>query len=256
MNLRCVLWAVVMLLLLTGSIQHSNAQSVLPAINAVADSGLVTLNWVCQYDGVKSIAVKRSTDSNANFTTIGYVKGITKGAQYYTDYAPIVGAGYYKLSIVFNSGLSWSSNVVKAVSDKPHLLLKTRSSSTQPPSITATIPEVGITDIYSKQEPKLSFRLSYPDMDMNDVSFILPRYIATHKVFGHVVVTLPVPDFKQYIYSVRFFTPTGRHIVDIPHIKLPEIIIDKRNFGRSGTYKYVIRRDGVLFESGYIKLSI
>jgi hypothetical protein len=229
---------------------------VLPAINAVADSGLVTLRWVCQYDGIKSIAVKRSVDSNANFSTIGHVKDVTKGAQYYTDVTPIVGAGYYKLSIVFNSGLSWSSNVSKAVSDKPYTLLQIGTPPTQPVSIIVASPDPATTVIKTDQQPKLTIRLSYPDMDMNDASFIQSRFVSIHKVFGHVVIKLPVVNFKQHIYSVRFFTISGIGVVDIPHIKIEEVIVDKRNFGRRGTYKYVIRRDGVLFESGYVNLTL
>jgi hypothetical protein len=93
-------------------------------------------------------------------------------------------------------------------------------------------------------------------MDMNDASFIQSRFVSIHKVFGHVVIKLPVVNFKQHIYSVRFFTISGIGVVDIPHIKMEEIIVDKRNFGRRGTYKYVIRRDGVLFESGYVNLTL
>jgi hypothetical protein len=256
MNLRRLLWAVITLLLLTGSIQYSTAQSVLPAINAVADSGLVTLNWVCQYDGVKSIAVKRSVDSNANFATIGYVKEVTKGAQYYTDYAPVLGTGYYKLSIVFNSGLSWSSNVCNAASYQSRKVVQKGSSPTQVFDINAKTLEVGTTAPHYEQQVKIPFRLSYPDMDMNDASFIQPRFVFIHKVFDHVVIKLPLVNFKQHLYSVRFFNSNGVIIVDVPHIKLEEVIIDNRNFARSGTYKYVIRRDGVLFESGYIKLSM
>lgn len=256
MNLRGVLWAVITLLLFSGSIQRCSAQSVLPAVDAVANSGLVTLNWVCQYDGVKSIAVKRSVDSNANFATIGYVKDVTKGAQYYTDYAPVVGTGYYKLIIFFNSGLSWSSNVCKAASYQFRKVLQSGSSPTQVYDITAKIPEVGTTETHNEQQVKIPFRLSYPDIDMNDASFIQPRFVFIHKVFGHVFIKLPLINFKQYLYSVRFFNSNGVIIVDVPHIKLEEVIIDKRNFARSGTYKYAIRRDGVLFESGYIKLSM
>ena len=256
MNHRGILWASVMLLLFMCSRLHSTAQSVLPTIDAVADSGLVTLRWVCQYDGVKSITVKRSTDSNANFSIIGHVKDVTKGAQHYTDFAPMVGVGYYKLSIVFNSGLSWSSNFCEAVSYKSHTLLHSGTLPSQPHNITVTSPVPATTVIHAEQQPKLTVRLSYPDIDMNDASFIQPRFVFIHKVFGHAVLKLPVVNFKQHVYSVRFSTISGVGVVDIPFIKMEEIIIDKRNFGRSGTYKYVIRRDGVLFESGCIKVTM
>lgn len=85
------------------------AQPVLPDITAYSDNGIILISWMCQYDGVKSIAVLRSNDKNYNYSTIGYVKKLYKGAQAYADGHPMPGMNYYKLNIVFNSGLTWTS---------------------------------------------------------------------------------------------------------------------------------------------------
>src|SRR3954465_12927824 len=86
------------------------AQPMLPNISGSADKGVVLLSWACQYNGVKAIAVLHSTDSVYNFRIIGYVKKLEKGVQAYVDGHPDTGKNYYKLSIVFNSGLTWTSN--------------------------------------------------------------------------------------------------------------------------------------------------
>ncbi|HTN18090.1 MAG TPA: hypothetical protein VL092_10440, partial [Chitinophagaceae bacterium] len=65
------------------SSQFSIAQPVLPDMASVTQNGINILTWTCQYDGVKSIAVQRSSDSNLNYITIGYVKDVKKGVQYY-----------------------------------------------------------------------------------------------------------------------------------------------------------------------------
>lgn len=85
------------------------AQPTLPDIIGDEENGIVLLSWTCQYDGVKSISVMRSADSSFNYSTIGYVKKLYKGVQAFADGHPMPGKNYYKLSIVFNSGLTWGS---------------------------------------------------------------------------------------------------------------------------------------------------
>lgn len=86
------------------------AQPTLPDIAGSRENGVALISWTCQYDGVKSIAVLRSADSNFNYSTIGFVKKLYKGTQGYADGHPMPGMNYYKLSIVFASGLTWGSN--------------------------------------------------------------------------------------------------------------------------------------------------
>ena len=52
------------------------------------DKGINILSWTCQYNGIKSIAVQRSTDSVYNYATVGYVKKLKKGPQAYIDEHP------------------------------------------------------------------------------------------------------------------------------------------------------------------------
>ncbi len=92
-------------------VSHSSwAQPTLPDLTGINENGFALLSWTCQYDGVKSISVLRSTDSNFNYSTIGYVKNLYKGVQAFVDGHPTPGKNFYKLFIVFNSGLTWRSN--------------------------------------------------------------------------------------------------------------------------------------------------
>ncbi len=101
---------IVCLLLMMMSGIVAKAQPTLPDMTGSNENGLVLLSWVCQYDGVKSIAVLRSADSNFNYSTIGYVKKLYKGVQGYIDGHPYPGKNFYKLAVVFNSGLTWTCN--------------------------------------------------------------------------------------------------------------------------------------------------
>jgi hypothetical protein len=88
---------------------------------SVTQNGINILTWTCQYDGVKTIAVQRSSDSNFNFITIGYVRDVKKGVQYYLDGHPKLGANWYRVKLVFGSDLSWTSNRIKVMVDSAQI---------------------------------------------------------------------------------------------------------------------------------------
>jgi len=102
----------------------AQAQPLLPDMAGISDKGVNFLTWTCQYDGIKSIAVQRSSDSLMNFTTVGYVKNMKKGVQAFVDGHPLPGNNYYELLIVFSSDLSWTSNRIKLYVDST--LIKNR----------------------------------------------------------------------------------------------------------------------------------
>jgi hypothetical protein len=101
------------------------AQPVLPDLASVTQNGINILTWICQYDGVKSVAILRSNDSNFNYSTIGYVKETKKGTQFYLDGHPNPGNNWYKVNVVFGSNLSWTSNRIRIFVDST-MVSKTR----------------------------------------------------------------------------------------------------------------------------------
>jgi hypothetical protein len=74
-----------LLCILFGCSKNVMAQPALPDLANVTQNGINILTWSCQYDGVKTIIVQRSTDSNLNYVTIGYVRNTAKGVQYFLD---------------------------------------------------------------------------------------------------------------------------------------------------------------------------
>lgn len=119
---RLLSFRFLILLALTCCIQSKSfAQPNLPDMVSVTQNGINILTWICQYDGVKTIAVQRSSDSNFNYITIGYVRDIKKGVQYYLDGHPKPGANWYRVKLVFGSDLSWTSNRIKVMVDSAQI---------------------------------------------------------------------------------------------------------------------------------------
>ena len=85
------------------------AQPVLPDIAGAGNNNEITLTWNCPYSDVKAIEVMRSNDS-VNYSAIDKMKRPGKGVQSYSDQRPASGNNYYKLVVIFSSGLHWSSN--------------------------------------------------------------------------------------------------------------------------------------------------
>jgi len=359
---------------------RSLAQPVLPDISATMEKGVVLLSWTCQYDGVKSIAVMRSIDSNFNYSTIGYVKKIYKGDQAFIDGHPAPGKNFYKLAIVFNSGLTWNSNHATLSIDstdavKQHRLpandalqkmivndeekaqrsappekrgkipaadrskyeevLHTDTASTPPqPKIKLTFNSAADMNAYMEVLPEaakkklvisygadssdmqpgedlaasparpadrkkkivLSFSdsvdasaymdklpaetrkkitvkevkdsvratpppppkphitVSFTDESMDKISTeVRSRYVAVDPVTGHIGITLP-DDVATHHYSVKFFDKNNKLALEIPRLNTANVILDKRNFQKKGTYKFVIRRDVLELEHGFITI--
>lgn len=119
------------------------AQPTLPDIAVSKDKGINVISWDCQYDGIKSIAVQRSSDSVYNYKTIGYVASLKKGVQAFIDGHPNPGKNFYRLYIVFNSQLTWYSNRARMIVDSADI----RNKRVLPPN-----------DSLQKLVPTLVFR--------------------------------------------------------------------------------------------------
>jgi hypothetical protein len=251
----------------------TNAQPILPEMTGATDKGINVLSWICQYDGIKSIAVQRSSDSIFNYVTVGYVKNLKKGPQAFIDGHPAPGANWYRLYIVFNSDLTWNSNRFRLDVDSAAIIAK----GVLPPNdslqklaarvkVDSTIVKRGniVTTIDSGSKaytvdslmadvPKLLISISIPDPDEIDAySYLKSQYVFTNPFTGHV--TLDIPNAAKHHYSVTFFNNENKQIMEIPKVTAPQVIIDKRNFQKKGLYKFELREDRKKLESGYITI--
>ncbi len=222
----------------------------LPSIAVGTEQAINFLTWNCQYDGIKSIAVQRSGDSIYNYLTIGYVRKTKQGIQSYIDGHPLPGKNFYRLYIAFNSDLTWYSNRVRVNVDSNTLLMQ---SMVLPPndSLQKYISNTDGDNPLKEIIGKMSFTTSY-EADPNAFSYIKSQYIFTNPLTGHV--NMELPDVKSQRYNVKFYDQKEREILDVPRVTASPAIIDKRNFQKKGIYKFVLRRNTTMLETGYITI--
>ena len=254
------------------------AQPTLPDLTVKAGEHTVTLSWVCQYDKLQSITVRRSSDSLSDYRKIAELRPEKKGKQGYTDPEPLTGRSFYKLLITFGSGLTWSSNYVGVTMKAPEpaappplpsrepqepLLLKAKVGSLAATPVSderyayhAPTPNFQVSKlsdsmmlhgdtIVAAQKP-LPRRLHYtvaPDTAVTPELFMHSRHITTDETTGDVLITFS-ESLKLNHYSARFYDADNRLLWTLPRIKEQMMIMDRRNFQHSGTYLMILKKDG------------
>ncbi|RQO29750.1 hypothetical protein DBR32_14285 [Taibaiella sp. KBW10] len=214
----------------------------LPEFNAITKDGINILSFTNPYEsGVKLIAVQRSADSNYNFTTIGTVPKITKGSAVYVDPHPMVGKNWYRIVLVFSSGIDFKSNLgVLDVDSSAIARQKLMPSSEELQKI------VNQGNESSKQIIKTV------EKQAEAVSYPKSRYVFTNPFSGNINIELP--DALSARYTIDFFDASKKKVLNIPRVNEKIIILDKRNFNQLGVYQFTIYKDQKEFEKGYITI--
>ncbi|RYD57088.1 MAG: hypothetical protein EOP56_09805 [Sphingobacteriales bacterium] len=239
----------------------ASAQPMLPDMAAASEKGINVLSWMSQFDGVKSIAVQRSSDSAHNYTTVGFVKNIKKGRQAFIDGHPLPGNNWYQLYIVFSSDLTWFSNRVKLVVDSntiankgvlpPNDSLQKLASKIKIDTAAGGVVSGNPADTLQGLIDKLVIAIPDPG-EINAYSYVKSQYVFTNPFTGHV--NMELPEVKDYRYSIRFYDDKDKRVMEIPRVAESPIIIDKRNFKKKGLYKFDLIRDNEKMETGYITI--
>lgn len=289
MFFKPVLRAVITLLISISALQ-AVAQPVLPDMIGATDKGINVLSWMCQYDGIKSIAVQRSTDSVFNYVTVGYVKNLKKGPQAYIDGHPDPGKNWYRLCIVFNSDLVWYGNRINIYIDSATLLNKqvlppndslqkyavgikldttivTQVNNNVGSNVTSTITKGNTTVVSTTTQPattqaaidtvkqvvaKLTINIPEPE-ELDQYTYIKSQYVFTNPFTGHVNIEIPKEN-GYHFYALKFFNLDDVPVLDIPRFTETEVVIDKRNFKKKGIYKFILKKDRDKLEEGYITI--
>ncbi|MCC6186082.1 MAG: hypothetical protein IT256_02905 [Chitinophagaceae bacterium] len=255
---------------------NAMAQPTLPDLANVSQNGINILTWACQYDGVKTIIVQRSSDSNVNYVTIGYVRNTAKGVQFYLDGHPKPGPNWYRIKLVFGSDLTWTSNRIKVIVDSsqvakgrvlpPNDSLQDLAAKFQTKTVQITDTATGKTNkksvivtstVKTKDTSKvasgLSLTIELPDIEqVNAYSYIKSNYVFTNPFTGHV--NIEIDDATKHTYNLDFYDAKNVKILEIPKIMEANVVLDKRNFQKVGMYKFDLYKDKVKLETGYITI--
>ncbi|HXS37939.1 MAG TPA: hypothetical protein VN721_14645 [Flavipsychrobacter sp.] len=279
-----ILARIAFIILFSSIIPNLIAQPILPDIGGATEKGVVVVTWNCQYDGIKSIAVQRSSDSVHNYATVGYVKNIKKGIQAFIDGHPSPGNNWYQLYISFGSSLTWMSNRVKIHIDSSTLLNEkmvlppndslqkisvteggnTRTIESKAGIVVTIDTSNSLTTSHTTEvkmatsvdsatiKPNIRISMAPNASDMNPFAYIKSHYVFTNPLTGHV--NMELPEVREHHYSIRFFDSKDNQVLEVPKITESPIVIDKRNFEQKGIYKFILKRDNAEFETGYVTI--
>lgn len=218
-------------------IAHAQTPQVpqLPAMQIVTDNAKNVLSWTCQYDGIKSIAIQRSSDSVRNYVTIGVLTAPKKGIQTYTDSRPMIGKNSYRLSILFAGDIEWFSNTYKVIMD----------SDVIAKSLEGAI-KSGTTNAITANSNGTNATQS------TDFYYTPSTRIYTNPYTGHININLEDALTKKY--SIRFFDPNKNEVLRVSRVIKTALVLDKNNFNSKGTYSFQLFDGTVLNETGYITI--
>jgi hypothetical protein len=247
------------------------AQPQLPDIAAVSQQGVNYISWTNPYDGLKAIAVQRSTNGQNNFRSIGYVKDLKKGAESMIDTKPESGVCYYRLLIVFNSGLNWYSNVTKIEVEVPEneeitvvKLAKEPMQNMSSIKVTYDAPEVKNVVIEplpnNDKFPQSRKPQRFIINEMNEVemfNLIRSEHIYYNTASGFVQIEIPTDttDSVEVMFTIDFFDNRNYRVIRIPDIHQHSFMLDKRNFQHKGLYRFELKKNDELVEEGYILMN-
>ena len=238
--MRCITKHIALAIVALMMIGTTKAQSTLPDIEIFSQKGVNVINWICPYDGIKSIAVQRSNDSIYNFTTIGYVKNTAKGAQAFVDGHPTPGKNYYRLYIAFSSDLTWYSNRVRIFVDSAQLM----QQAVMPPN-----------DSLQRMVNTLSLGNNPSNVSsIPEYNYVRSQYVFTNPFTGHINIELPDTYDKQAIYSLVFYNDKNRKVLEIDKMSESSLVLDKHNFQRKGIYKFELTKNRTLLEKGFVTI--
>jgi hypothetical protein len=231
----------------------AHAQPQLPDMVGATHRGMNILGWTAQYDGIKSIAVQRSSDSIYNFTTIGFVKNLKKGPQGFIDGHPLPGNNYYRLIIAFSSDLNWYSNRFKLKVDSAQILaagIIPGNDSLQ--KLLVKILPVLATVSVDSATGTVTAPVKLPGL-IKPVPEIVPSpYVFTNPFTGHINIELPDPKTHQYV--IRFYDGGNKMILELPRVGESPLVLDKRNFQKKGLFRFDIFRDRQNWEKGFVSV--
>ena len=211
----------------------------LPSMSVVTESAHNKLSWNCQYDGVKSIAIQRSSDSVRNFITLGVMNNPKKGIQFFTDERPLIGKNNYRLYILFSGDVEWYSNSYFVTLDSA-TIAKSHQGSLSTGHTNAN------TD-YTKTSTNTNGTAT-----VTDFYYTPSSQIYTNPYTGHININLN--DALSKKYSIKFFDPKKNEVLRISRVSKPLLILDRNNFNSPGTYNFQLSEGATVIETGYITI--
>jgi hypothetical protein len=206
----------------------------LPNLNIKSVGTRVIVSWKQNFKKViTTLNIQRSYDSLKNFRTIGEVLSPQSIENGFIDANAPYRRMYYRIFVAFEGGTYLYSKTYRAKKDTS----KNTSGNVQLP-----------TTVVEENFPWLVTKPSNINLDLDGKPVITypSQRIYTLKD-NNVIISLQ--DVKTKNYSIKFYNELDKLLFEIKRVKEDNFIIEKVNFGKSGTYKFEIYENGELLES-------
>lgn len=219
----------------------ASAQNTLPDFSVNNLGGKIIVSWKNAYTKpIANLNIQRSYDSLQNFTTIGTVLNPENLENGYLDVNPPYNRMYYRIFVSFEGGAYLFSQSKSPERNNPTRIVKTAD---------------GRDSIVNNEPTALMPWQINPMLDANIVKpqpgvVVIPASKRIYSGTDAVILNLPYATSK--IYTIRFYDEKQKLIFELKNIKEDFLILDKVNFGKSGTYNFEIFEDGILIEKNVV----
>lgn len=233
------------------------AQDTLPKITVKNISKQIIISWKNNYGAkISYINIQRSKDSLKNFRTIGSVLNPLNKENGFVDGKTDTANYFYRVFVAFTGGTYFFSHAQKPVMDT----IRARAIATveipaveptvefpqqqyQPQTLPPTPTKKATNNIIAEEEDLIPARKFH--LKRAPVGFVPNKFVYTDKD-NNLVISLPDADKEDF--SMRFFDPKGKLILEIKKITEPYLLAEKVNFMHSGWFYYQLYNDGILLE--------
>ena len=235
------------------------AQKVLPEFSITNNKGKISIRWLNNYPvEVKTISIQRSFDSTNNFSSISSVFNPQSIKNGFVDLNPPGNEMFYRLFIVFDSGVYIFSESQKAnVYPLPEITRSEKSSAKKGGKSRKKVKSAGrvekkvrVKGSKNKKSVNPSFKKNNskekPILIPKEEIFVYPsKRIYTGKD-NNIVINLPGIKINKYV--IKFFDEENKPLFELTKITEDYLIIEKMNFLRSGWFKFEIYENDILLE--------
>ncbi|MEO6252516.1 MAG: hypothetical protein ABIO79_04390 [Ferruginibacter sp.] len=231
------------------------AQDTLPAFTVKNSKGKISVSWQNNYSKeVKGITIQSSFDSLKKYSSLKTVPNPADAVNGFFDTDVPYDKMFYRLFIVFDSGI-YIFTAAKRPDVDPNFdlqknLAKLREAN-RPGARVSKIKEKNPTAGNSKisrpenQEGQpVAENEVKPEIKKEPVSYV-SRYIYTGKD-NNIVINLP--DFNTNKYVVKFYDEETRSLFELNKITEGYLIVEKVNFLHAGWFFFEIYKNEVLLE--------
>jgi hypothetical protein len=257
------------LIILTLLLTQSYGQDTLPNFTLTERGNKVIISWVNPFQSIIQLNVQRSFDSLTNFKTVYSAPSPELPQNGYSETKMPTNRIFYRIFYVFQGGSYFFSKSQRIGAEVPR-------RDVSGPTVNATGGSSGIITINIRETfyTKIPATLYRPFRDsvlqrtkdtltaINDSLVVIRPYTGPDNFRPSIYIfttrdgiAISLPSAASRRYKIKFFEENGHPLFEIPHVKEPQLILDKSNFFHAGWFLFELYEDERLKEKNKLFLS-